>query len=347
MEIFAQNVNHALSMALRFLAQEGSCVREDSRNGPVLVFEEPVMTYYEHPQERVLFSPLRNANPFFHLFEAIWMLAGRKDCDFICQFVKGMRQYSDDGNTLHGAYGYRWRHAFGFDQLIAIAEELKRSPSSRRCVLQMWETALPFSDLGKSFSGGKDVPCNTHAYIDVRGGKLNMTVCCRSNDLWLGCYGANAVHFSVLQEWFAAAVGLPVGVYRQFSNNLHLYTQAVSEERLNEFAQDAYKHDYYQQGLRNYSPPYPLVKYGEHPTQWLYDAQQFCVNPESGHNSGLARFFGEVAYPMWRVWTDRKEVGLPAVRRWIEQIKATDWRIAAKEWCERREAQKKEAAHVQ
>ncbi len=43
-------------------------VRKDqSRNGPVLVIDEPVIITYEKPQERVLFNKERDANPFFHL----------------------------------------------------------------------------------------------------------------------------------------------------------------------------------------------------------------------------------------------------------------------------------------
>ena len=34
---------------------------------------EPVATVYSHPRERVLLSPERDANPFFHFFEALWI----------------------------------------------------------------------------------------------------------------------------------------------------------------------------------------------------------------------------------------------------------------------------------
>ncbi len=53
---------------------------------------------------------------------------------------------------------------------------------------------------------------------------LNMTVFNRSNDMILGMLGANAVHFSILQEYVALALGLQVGKYNQITNNLHIYT---------------------------------------------------------------------------------------------------------------------------
>ena len=51
----------------------------DSRNGRVIVLDEPVLMTYSHPCERVLFNQARDCNPFFHVYEALWMLAGRND----------------------------------------------------------------------------------------------------------------------------------------------------------------------------------------------------------------------------------------------------------------------------
>ena len=52
-EIRARNVNVAVSEALWKLKVVG--VQEDTRNGLVIAFPEPVVTTYERPQERVLF----------------------------------------------------------------------------------------------------------------------------------------------------------------------------------------------------------------------------------------------------------------------------------------------------
>jgi hypothetical protein len=49
---------------------------QGSRAGDVLVAPHPVMSVTSIPTERVLFDPARDANPFFHLFESLWMLAG-------------------------------------------------------------------------------------------------------------------------------------------------------------------------------------------------------------------------------------------------------------------------------
>src|SRR5262245_36160296 len=75
---------------------------EPSRNGPVLRLPTPLMVVYDRPNERVLFDSFRNANPFFHLMEGIWMLAGRNDLEFVAQFASNLRNYSDDGRSIHG-----------------------------------------------------------------------------------------------------------------------------------------------------------------------------------------------------------------------------------------------------
>lgn len=221
-----RNVHEALPRALKLLDQVG--IERPSRNGPVKQAPWPVVTIYERPTERVLFWPERDANPFFHLYESLWMLAGRNDIAPLVRYAKNMANYSDDGVTQHGAYGHRWRNHFllranSDDQLKIIAETLQRFPDDRRCVLQMWN---PLEDLG---SGGKDLPCNVTATFQRDAeGKLDLTVFCRSNDIVWGAYGANAVHFSMLLEYMANWISCPVGVYRQISVNWHGYVSTFT-----------------------------------------------------------------------------------------------------------------------
>src|SRR6185312_12077463 len=244
----AHDVNEALSFGLQHLLREG--IEETSRVGPVLVAPGPVCIEYVNPRQRVLYSPTRDANHVFHLMESLWLLSGSNEIEFPVFFNKAYAQFSDDGTTIWDSYGWRWRQFFGYDQLEEIVAELKRNPSSRRCVLSMWNGAewsagngpdpswaredglWMQSDLSVACNGGKAVPCNTHAYFAVRGGKLNMTVMNRSNDAMWGCFGANAVHFSLLLEYMAVRVGLPMGSYFQFTNNLHTYTDKFSVDML-------------------------------------------------------------------------------------------------------------------
>ena len=332
--ISARNVNDALIKGLSALSEEG--VDRDSRNGPVRVFPGPVTTYYEKPKERVIFFPERDANPYFHFMESLWMVAGRNDVAWITEFSSNIANYSDDGVSFHGGYGTRWRAWFddiadhgsygGIDQLSIIAEILQDNPDDRRVVLQMWSVE---DDLGRD---GKDFPCNLIATFRINPyGKLDMTVFNRSNDMIWGAYGANAVHFSVLQEVMAAWVGVPVGSYWQVSTNFHSYHNTLEKHgsaRLHIVHNDPY-------ALKEVEP-FSIVNTDIE--TWMQDLDMFMqVGEAIGYRD---RFFKRVALPMlksWRSWKNRENPNFRSdALRWAYDIEATDWRRACVEWLERR-----------
>lgn len=192
-------------------------VQEDSRNGRVLRFPTPVTLTYEQPWVRGNLTEHRDANPFFHIAEAMWMLAGRRDVEFVCMFNKGMANYSDNGEVFNAAYGYRIRRHFGFDQLKAVVSVLRKDPASRQAVVQLWDA----KDLTKDT---KDKACNMQLVFQILDGHLSMTVYNRSNDAIYGnVTGANPVHMSYFQQWVADALGLPMGDLTFVTVNLHVY----------------------------------------------------------------------------------------------------------------------------
>lgn len=329
--IEARNVHVALAQGIAHLLKYGDA--GNSRNGAVLVADAPVCTAYHSPLERVLFGATRDANPFFHLMESLWMLAGRNDLTFPSYFNKRFEEYSDDGQRVHGAYGHRWRKHFTFDQVEAIAHELRTNPQSRRCVLQMWDAGLGGAhDLDRAVQGGKDVPCNTHIYFRIVNGKLDMTVCCRSNDIIWGAYGANVVHMSILMEYMAFAAGVPVGTYYQFSNNYHAYTNVYDKVKLEQIAKESIADNHYiLEDVKVH--PYPLISTSI--AEWEADLEAFM----QGHlnTSFVDPFFTHVAVPMFLAWEARKSKAGDGMF-YIEQIKAEDWKLACKQWVQRREA---------
>lgn len=327
--INARNVHLALPQALDLLKWAG--VPRDSRNGPTKVFPEPVTTVYHRPEERVMFWPERDANPFFHFFEALWMLGGRNDVEYLAQFVDRMRSFSDDGVTFHGAYGHRWVNHFERDQLGIIISALKRNPDDRRNVLSMWDANV---DLGRE---GKDLPCNLQAIFRINtAGRLDMTVTNRSNDMVWGAYGANAVHFSFLHEYVARGIGVGVGVYRQMSNDLHAYLSTLEPvECLADHAQLYVPDDALCPYTRGEVEPFPLIRDWE---RWNAELGMFLSDP---HAMGFTEpFFKKVAVPMYLAHEaykvnrgeDRYTVALAA----LEACAATDWKRAGEEWLTRR-----------
>ncbi len=318
--IKVRNVHDALPRAITELKKEG--IQRESRNGPVLVFNEPVTTVYEKPLERVIFHEDRDANPYFHLMESLWMLGGRNDVAFVQYYASNMKSYSDNGKTFHAAYGHRWRKHFSRDQLKVVIEALKKNPDDRRVVLSMWDCE---SDLGFE---GKDFPCNLQA-IFSRGieGELNMTVTNRSNDIVWGAYGANAVHFSYLMEYIAAGIGCKVGKYYQMSNNLHAYLDTYKKVKDVKIGSNPYD-----EGIEHF--PLVSIPLGT----WDQDLQMFLDNgPIVGFRDP---FFRRVVTPMYYSYAafkkkddpDRFEKALDI----INQCQDTAWKAACIMWLARR-----------
>jgi thymidylate synthase len=335
--ILARNVHQALPQGLQLLDQYGYC--RDSRNGPVIVAPGPVATTYQMPEECVVFWPQRDANPFLHLYEALWMLDGRNDLAPLLRYTKQYAAYSDDGKTLHDAYGYRWRRYFAasvYDQLNLITDRLRRDQNDRRCVLTMWD---PRTDLGRI---GKAVPCNLTATLQRdREGRLDMTVFCRSNDMIWGAYGANAVTFSVLLGFLASEVSCPVGQYTQISVNFHAYREQY--EKLRTLPRDVgWLADPY-----STSGAGALSMSGVTRTDvkvLLYDADSGFESPRTYHHPWVYAV-GKVllAHHLWRTLPapDRFDKALDALKTYDgpilpEPMKKVDWIVAAKEWIERR-----------
>ena len=191
---------------------------EDSRVGPCR--DLGAVTVELDGGERVIFLSGRGWNPAFALVEAAWVITGRNDVKTLAEFIRAFGRYSDDGETLQGAYGYRLRHFFGRDQIDVAIEELIKYPASRRVVLSLYAP----SDLGLD---SKDIPCNTLVALRRVAGRLEMTVSNRSNDLWLGV-PYNWFAFHVLQHMIAERLGIPCGVQRHVTTCLHLYEVNVA-----------------------------------------------------------------------------------------------------------------------
>lgn len=326
MEIKVRNVNHALPRGIDYLLKHG--IRGTSRNGEVLSSPEPVTTIYERPYEKILILPLRDANPFFHLLEALWMLAGRDDVEFLARLVPRMREFSDNGFTFHGAYGARWRERFGVDQISHVISELSTDPHSRRAVIAMWD---PEIDIPATCAHGKDVPCNTTIFFRVTSGWLDMTVLCRSNDLVWGAYGANAVHFAILQEYVAGALDLPVGRMFQVSNNLHLYTERPDVMKLlKEHDRMLAVNDPYEFGFMAHGP---LMMPGERAT---FDTDLELMFSTSQHHTYGSRFFKGTVRPMLIAHAAHKAGCGAEARGRAEGIEDPAWRRACAGWLARR-----------
>ena len=323
-----KDVNEALPLAMMILNGRNT-TRKPSRAGEVIEVNEAVSMTYRYPMQRVLFNEARDANPFFHFMEGLWMLAGRDDVEWICEYNKNLKQFSDDGAKFHGAYGFRirkyWDTVFAdMDQLNHVIAILKRDPNERRAVVQIWRAEYDLS------SQSKDIPCNDIIFFKIRNNKLHMTVCCRSNDAIWGAYGANAVHFSMIMEYVASMIGVDVGTYTQVSDSLHVYTDNPQWGKLREMYYNYSGIDAYQ--VRDIKP-YPMVKKLE---MWDVELTQFMGEWDVRDEDWQNPFYPEVAMPMRKAWRTYKNGDKQLAHMECNNILADDWRIACSEWIRRR-----------
>ncbi len=333
--IRAPNVNISLPRTLRMI--KASAVVRESRAGKCYELPWPVTTIYERPWERVLLAPERDSNPTFHLMEALWMLAGRNDIEFLTFYNRRMSDFSDDGVIQHGAYGHRWRNHFDRDQLANVIDLLKNKPKSRRGVVQMYDPRVDV-DISETL---KDVPCNLSITFQINHRKgmpvLDMSVFCRSNDAIWGAAGANAVHFPILQEYIAMKIGVSIGIYNQISINLHTYENTyqplIDSGILKHASVDPYrarKATEFREG--------PFI---DDPYSFDEELHEFleASNKTTWKNS----FFPYVAIPMARAYQHfrTRSDGMKyddMIKELRKGNEGVDWIVAAKEWTWRRRA---------
>lgn len=330
--INARNVNDALLLGIDLFNDETNYRVQESRNGVTYEALEPVTTVYSNPYERVCLLKQRDANPFFHFVESLWMLAGRNDLKPLTYFVKSMEDFSDDGETLWGSYGWRWKSYFHKDQIDIVSKMLIKNPEDRRAVLQMWDAN---KDLNRN---GKDVPCNTGIYFKVRENKLNMTVCNRSNDMLWGAYGANVVHMSILQEYMASLVGVDVGTYRQVSDSFHIYLNPVWD-KVKDIEIDIYTYKDIINPYDSFSSEYKHTELFTSPDTLAWELDRFFnINYNDLDTNGWVNpALKDIAVPMVLAFNSYKNGDFKSTYEHIENIKAIDWKTACLGWVRKRD----------
>ncbi len=151
--------------------------------------------------------------------EQVWFISGaRKPADFLRKYTKIWDLFTNPGDVVTVAYGYRWRKHFGRDQLGLLVKLLEKDPSSRHGVVVTWD---PTSD-GLGGVSKKNVPCPYTFTVGILGGRLHMHNIVRSNDMVLGC-PADVAGFALLQMILAERLGVKPGIYTHTISNAHIY----------------------------------------------------------------------------------------------------------------------------
>lgn len=119
------------------------------------------------------------------------------------------------------------------DQLRFVIEKFKQDIDTREAVITIHD---PISDnFNQNEEDGekasllltKDTPCTRSIHFMIVNGKMNCYVDIRSNDLIWGFSAVNVFNFTLMQEYVAAIVGVPVGKYYHKADNLHVYKDFI------------------------------------------------------------------------------------------------------------------------
>lgn len=151
--------------------------------------------------------------------EQVWFIMGsRKPADFLRDYTRIWDDFTNPGDVVTVAYGYRWRNHFGRDQLGQLVSHLESDNSSRHGVIVTWD---PSTD-GLGGVSKKNVPCPYTFTVNIIGGRLNLHNMVRSNDMILG-FPHDVAGFALLQTILAQRLGVAPGIYSHSISNAHIY----------------------------------------------------------------------------------------------------------------------------
>lgn len=153
------------------------------------------------------------------IVEQIWFLTGQKDLSFLQQYTPIWDDFAEPDNTVSSAYGHRWRHHFGRDQIAGLVDLLQADSSSRHGVILMWD---PADDGLANGTQKKNVPCPYTFTVQIFGGRLCLHLVIRSNDMMLG-NPHDTAGFAILSYFLAQKLGVRPGILTISISNAHIY----------------------------------------------------------------------------------------------------------------------------
>lgn len=175
----------------------------------------------EWPYQNVVTNKARKVNHYFAVAEWLWMSLGLTDVAPLEAFNKNIRKFSDDGDTLAGAYGPMLMKG-----IPSVVGKLGADPDSRQGIIQIFQP-----DLIAPGRATKDVPCTLSMQFIMAGRRTNqasrqldMVVTMRSNDSWLGL-PYDVFSFTQIHRQMAKALNVFPGRYYHVAHSEHLYKE--------------------------------------------------------------------------------------------------------------------------
>lgn len=170
------------------------------------------------PRACLLRCSRRQPDLGFSIGQWLWVMGGQDDLAQIAFYNSDGRLFSDDGRTLHGAFGARMRNRSG-DQLLSVLARLRRDPGTRRAL-------IVFAQPSDSWTSTRDHPCAISLQFLIRGGRLEAITTMRSQSALMVLPYDGAL-FMTIQIWVAACLGVQPGVHTWLAHSFHIYEDEV------------------------------------------------------------------------------------------------------------------------
>lgn len=169
-------------------------------------------------RNNVLVHPVRDLNYRFMVVEWLWILTGQDGLAPLTRVNSQMARFSDDGETLAGAYGPRW-----YTQVLHALNLLRIDQDSRQAIVCFWK------NYGSPAMTSKDVPCTLSYQFLIRDKRLHALVNMRSSDTWFGI-PYDVFNFTMLLNWACAELrvsfpSLKIGSLILTLGSSHLYDE--------------------------------------------------------------------------------------------------------------------------
>lgn len=160
---------------------------------------------------------LRRSRPHLAAAEAAWCLMGHGNVKWLQRHTKIWDAFADEDGNILEAYGYRWSHAFGYDQMQTAINRLIADPSDRRVWISSWD---PRHDLRPK--NQKTVPCPVGFTLSISGGRLNSSLMIRSSDVVIGL-PLDVMRHALVMRAVANSLSVNLGYMRVNLAHPHIY----------------------------------------------------------------------------------------------------------------------------
>lgn len=210
MEFVVDNMSDLYKQVGKYLLDNGDVVSPRGKETKEILC--PTITLV-NPKSRLCYNSFRKFSLVYAITEALMLFSYSDDVRYFSRFNKNIENFSDDGLTLHGAYGKRMAYC---NQVYDVISRLENDQFTRQAVI-----TINNAKDDRNYKG-KDMPCTMSLMFSLRNNKLNMTTTMRSNDIIWGL-PYDTFMFTCLQEAIANTLNVDVGWYKLIPMSLHVY----------------------------------------------------------------------------------------------------------------------------